>query len=56
MECKISDLSHQLPKSDEWQDFPPNHNNKFQLDNLISSYLLEKVSVWKDIYVLKEFC
>ena len=48
---KISDLSQQLPKSDEWQDFLSNHNNKFQLDNLMSDYLLEKASFSKDIYI-----
>ena len=36
----MSDLSQQLPKSDEWRDFISNHNNKFQLTNLISDYLL----------------
>ena len=33
-ERKISDLNQQSPKSDEWQDFLSNHNNKFQLTNL----------------------
>ena len=49
----MSDLSQQLPKSDEWRDFISNHNNKFQLTNLISDYLLQKASVSKDIYVTK---
>ena len=54
---KISDLSQHLPKSDEWQDFLSNHNNKFQLNNLMSDYLLEKASFSKDIYVKKgQFC
>ena len=51
---EISDLSQQLPKSDESQDVLSNHNNKFQLNNLISDYLLDTVSVSKDIYVLKD--
>ena len=32
-ESKISDLSQQLPKRDEWQDFLSNYNVKFQLTN-----------------------
>ena len=51
---EISDLSQQLPKSDESQDVLSNHNNKFQLNNLISDYLLDTASVSKDIYVLKD--
>ena len=34
-ERELSDLSQQLPKSDELQDFLSSHNNKFQLTNLI---------------------
>ena len=46
-----------MTKSDEWQDFLSNHNDKFQLANLISDYLLEKASFSKDIYVTTgQFC
>ena len=46
-----------MPKSDESQDFLSNHNNKFQLTNIISDYLLEKASFSKDMYVTKgQFC
>ena len=48
-ESEISDLSQQFPKSDECQDFLSNNNNKFQLTNLISDYLLEKASFSEDI-------
>ena len=34
-ERELSDLSQQLPKSDELQDFLSSQNNKFQLTNLI---------------------
>ena len=56
-ERKTSDLSQQLPKSDKWQDFLSSHNNKFQLTNLVSDYLLEKASFSEDIYLTKgQFC
>ena len=56
-EHKICVLSQQLLKSDEWQDFLSNHNNKFQRTNLISDYILEKVLFSNDIYVTTgQFC
>ena len=50
-EREISDLSLQLPKNDEWQNFISSHNNKFQLTKLISDYLLEKTSFSQGLYV-----
>ena len=56
-ERKMSDLSQQLPKSDEWQDFLSNRHNSFNSNNFISNQVLEKASVLKGIHVTKrQFC
>ena len=53
----MSDLSQQLPKSDEWQDFLSNRHNSFNSNNFISNQVLEKASVLKGIHVTKrQFC